>query len=147
MNPFKHKRLDEFTIEDCELYISRYPYGEHTIEVKRLLKELKKQEAEQPIVANKKGKPQPEELRETKRKAEKSSNRDLKQTKDTNSSDDVAKTIFAWIGIIVVVLIVGTIIISVLNEILPYNWWNKYRYIIYPAGMALGRWLQKEHNW
>lgn len=147
MNPFKYKQLDEFTIEDCELYISRYPYGEHTIEVKRLLKELKKQEAEQPIVANIKGKLQPEEPRETKRKAEKSSNRDLKQTKDSNSSDDVAKTIFAWIGIIVVVLVVGTIIISVLNEILPYNWWNKYRYIIYPAGMALGRWLQKEHNW
>lgn len=146
MNPFKFKQLDEFTIEDCELYISRYPYGEHAIEVKRLLKELKKQKAEQPIVANKKVKPQPEEPRETKRKTEKLSNRELKQTKDTNSSDDVVKTIFAWIGIIVVVLVVGTIIISVLNEILPYNWWNKYRYIIYPAGMALGRWLQKEHN-
>ena len=52
------------------------------------------------------------------------------QTNDTNSSDDVAKTIFAWIGIIVVVLVVGTIIISVLNEILPYNWGNKYRYNI-----------------
>lgn len=64
MNPFKFKQLDEFTIEDCELYISRYPYGEHTIEVKRLLKELKKQKAEQPIVANKKVKPQPEESRE-----------------------------------------------------------------------------------
>lgn len=47
MNPFKHKQLEEFTIEDCELYISRYPYGEHTIEVKRLLKELKKQKATQ----------------------------------------------------------------------------------------------------
>lgn len=146
MNPFKFKQLDDFTIEDCELYISRYPYGEHTIEVKRLLKELKKQKAEQPILANKKVKSQPEEPRETKRKTEKSSNRDLMQTNDTNSSDDVAKTIFAWIGIIVVVLVVGTIIISVLNEILPYNWWNKYRYIIYPAGLALGRWLQEKHN-
>ncbi len=47
MNPFKHKQLEEFTIEDCELYISRYPYGEHTIEVKQLLKELKKQKAKQ----------------------------------------------------------------------------------------------------
>lgn len=88
------------------------------------MKELKKQKAEQPIGAHKKVKPQPEEPRE--RKTEKSSNRELKQTKDTNSSDDVAKTIFAWIGIIVVVLVVGTTIISVLNEILPYNWWNKY---------------------
>jgi hypothetical protein len=68
-------------------------------------------------------------------------------TTQTNTSNDVVKTIFAWIGIIVVVLIVGTIIITILNEILPFNWWNKYRYIIYPAGLALGRWLQKEFNW
>lgn len=47
MNPFKHKQLEEFTIADCELYISRYPYGEHTIEVRRFLKELKKQNASQ----------------------------------------------------------------------------------------------------
>ena len=147
MNPFKHKQLEEFTIEDCESYINRYPYGEHTIEVKQLLKELKKHKAEQPVVANKKGNPQSEKPRETKSKTEKSSNRDLKQTNKSKTSKDVAKTIFAWIGIIVVVLVVGTIIITFLNEILPYNWWNKYRYIIYPAGLALGRWLQKEFNW
>ena len=47
MNPFKHKQLEEFTIEDCESYINRYPYGEHTVEVKRFLKELKKQNASQ----------------------------------------------------------------------------------------------------
>ena len=28
MNPFKHKQIEEFTIADCELYISKYPYGE-----------------------------------------------------------------------------------------------------------------------
>lgn len=42
MNPFKHKLLDESTIEDCELYISRYPYGEHTIEVKTIIEGTKK---------------------------------------------------------------------------------------------------------
>lgn len=47
MNPFKHKQLKEFTIADCELYISKYPYGEHLAEVKRLLNELRKQEATQ----------------------------------------------------------------------------------------------------
>lgn len=47
MNPFKHKQLEEFTIEDCESYINRYPYGEHIVEVKRFLKELKKQNASQ----------------------------------------------------------------------------------------------------
>ena len=41
MNPFKHKQIEEFTIADCELYISKYPYGEHLIEVKRFLKKLK----------------------------------------------------------------------------------------------------------
>ena len=147
MNPFKHKQLEEFTIADCELYISRYPYGEHVFEVKRLLRELKKKKAEHPSVTNGKGNLQTEKPRETKSKTIKSSNDSPKQTKEKSSSKDVVKTIFAWIGIIIVVLVVGTIIITILNEILPYNWWNKYRYIIYPAGLALGRWLEKEFNW
>lgn len=147
MNPFKHKQLEEFTIEDCELYIGKYPYGEHIFEVKRLLRELKKKKAEQLSVTNEKGNLQIGKPRETKSKTIKSSNNNPKQPKEESSSKDVAKTIFAWIGIIVVVIIGGTIIITILNEILPYNWWNKYRYIIYPAGLALGRWLQKEFNW
>ncbi|CCY06356.1 unknown [Eggerthella sp. CAG:1427] len=147
MNPFKHKQLEEFTIADCELYISRYPYGEHVFVVKRLLRELKKKMAEQPSVTNGEGNLQTEKQKETKSKTIKLSNNSPKQTNEKSSSKDVVKTIFAWIGIIVVVLVVGTIIITILNEILPYNWWNKYRYIIYPAGLALGRWLQKEFNW
>lgn len=47
MNPFTHKQLEEFTIEDCESYINRYPYGEHTVEVKHFLKELKKRNVSQ----------------------------------------------------------------------------------------------------
>ena len=47
MSPFKHKQLEEFTIEDCESYINRYPYGEHTVEVKHFLKELKKRNVSQ----------------------------------------------------------------------------------------------------
>lgn len=147
MNPFKHKQLEEFTIEDCELYIGKYPYGEHIFEVKRLLRELKKKMAEQPSVTNGEGNMQTEKPRETISKTIKSSNNSPTQTNEKNSSKDVVKTIFAWIGIVVVVLVIGTIIITILNEILPYNWWNKYRYIIYPAGLALGRWLQKEFNW
>ena len=147
MNPFKHKQLEEFTIADCELYISRYPYGEHVFEVKRLLRELKKKMTEQPSVTNGDGNLQTEKPRETKSKTIKTSNNSPKQTNEKSSSKDIVKTIFAWIGIVVVVLVVGTIIITILNEILPYNWWNKYRYIIYPAGLALGRWLQKEFNW
>ena len=102
---------------------------------------------EQPSVTNGDGNLQTEKPRETKSKTIKSSNNSPKQTNEKSSSKDVVKTIFAWIGIVVVVLVVGTIIITILNEILPYNRWNKYRYIIYPAGLALGRWLQKEFNW
>ncbi len=47
MNPFKYKQLEEFTIEDCVSYINRYPYGEHTVEVKHFLKELKKRNVSQ----------------------------------------------------------------------------------------------------
>lgn len=145
MNPFKHKQLEEFTIADCELYISKYPYGEHLLDVKRHLKILAKAQQNKPSDNNK--------PKETKKKCKPQSENKIStehaaySTTQTNTSNDVVKTIFAWIGIIVVVLIVGTIIITILNEILPYNWWNKYRYIIYPAGLALGRWLQKEFNW
>lgn len=147
MNPFKHKQLEEFTVADCELYIRKYPYGEHLLDVKRHLKTLTKAQQSKPSDNNKpketkkKSKPQSENKISTEHAAH--------STTQTNTSNDVVKTIFAWIGIIVVVLIVGTIIITILNEILPYNWWNKYRinYIIYPAGLALARWLQKEFNW
>lgn len=147
MNPFKHKQLEEFTIEDCELYISKYPYGEHVFEVKHLLRELKKKKSEQPSITNKKANKQEEKPIEAKSKTITSSNTYPKQATEKSSSKDVVKTIFVWIGIIVVVLVVGTIIIAILDEILPYNWWNRYRYIIYPAGLALCRWLQKEFNW
>lgn len=145
MNPFKHKQLEEFTIADCELYISKYPYGEHIIEVKKHLRNLAKAQQDKP----KEG----EITTETKKVCSPQSESKrgygdvVSSTVQTNTSNNVVKTIFAWIGIIIVVLVVGTIIITVLNEILPYNWWHKYRGLIYPAGLALGRWLQKEFNW
>ena len=52
--------------------------------------------------------------------------------------------ILTWIGLIIAVFILGTVVITILNNILPYNWWNKYRYIIFPAIYALGRWVQRE---
>ena len=145
MNPFKYKQLEEFTIADCELYINRYPYGEHIIDVQEHLRNLAKAHQNESKETN--------NLTETKKVSQLKTElkRNLENGESTinkiKTSDDVIKTIFAWIGIIVVVLVVGTIIITILNEILPYNWWNKYRYIIYPAGLALGRWLQKEFNW
>lgn len=145
MNPFKHKQIEEFTVADCELYISKYPYGEHLIEVKRHLKELAK--AQQAKAKRGTNKTETKKISKSQDDGKRDSGNVISSAAKTNTSNDVVKTIFAWIGIIVVVLIVGTIIVTILNEILPYNWWNKYRYIIYPAGLALGRWLQKEFNW
>lgn len=55
MNPFKHKQIEEFTIADCELYISKYPYGEHLLDVKRHLKTLAKaNRTSQTIIISKK---------------------------------------------------------------------------------------------
>ena len=144
MNPFKHKQIEEFTVADCELYISKYPYGEHLIEVKRHLKELAKAQQDKPKEGKKS---EIKKISNPQSDGKWDYGNAVSSATQTNPSNDVVKTIFAWIGIIVVVLIVGTIIITILNEILPYNWWNKYRYIIYPAGLALGRWLQKKFNW
>lgn len=141
MNPFKHKQIEEFTIADCELYISKYPYGEHLIEVKRHLKELAKAQQAKPKEGT--NKTETKKISKSQNEVKRDSRNVISSAAQTNTSNDVVKTIFAWIGIIVVVLIVGTIIITILNEILPYNWWNKYS----PAGLALGRWLQKEFNW
>lgn len=148
MNPFKHKQLEEFTIADCELYISKYPYGEHVIDVKRHLRNLRNpmnnkndKKSENIKTAEKKKTSKPKSENNI------SSEQIVSPTNQTNRSEDVTKTVFAWIGIIVVVLVVGTIIITILNEILPYDWWNKYRYIIYPALLALGREVQKNFNW
>lgn len=137
MNPFKHKQLEEFTIEDCELYISRYPYGEHVFEVKRLLRELKKKKAELPSVTNGEGNLQTEKPRKAKNKTH---NSEPKQTKETKDGEN---DILATIGFIFVVIVVGIIIMAVLNEFLPNNWWNKYRYIIFPACFVIGQWLRK----
>ena len=42
MNPFKSKTLEQFSIEDCELYLEEFPYGEHVQEVKKQLNTLKR---------------------------------------------------------------------------------------------------------
>ena len=52
MNPFKQKQLDEFTIADCEQYIAHYPYGEHIVEVKRQLKQLKEGRNKKEVVTS-----------------------------------------------------------------------------------------------
>ena len=39
-NPFKEKCLKDFTIEDCDVYIAKYPYGDNILEVKKHRKYL-----------------------------------------------------------------------------------------------------------
>lgn len=147
MNPFKQKQLDEFTIADCESYICQYPYGEHLSEVKTLLRKLKKQkEAQQKTISEKNKKVDPHQKNKSTTKKTDSNQQKPKIQKDTTSSGDVIKTVFSLIGTIVAVLVVGTIIIIVLNEILPYNWWNKYRYLIYPVVWTIGHWLQDKFD-
>lgn len=141
MNPFKHKQIEEFTIADCELYISKYPYGEHLIEVKRHLKELAKAQQDKPKESTNKS--ETKKIRKPQSEGKRDSGNVVSSAAQTNTSNDIVKTIFAWIGYIAVVII----IMIILNEILPYNWWNKYKYFIYPACLALGRWLDKELNW
>lgn len=159
MNPFSHKQLEEFSIADCELYISKYPYGEHVFKVKDRLRNLKKQQKEEsPKEPKEESKKDPQKDKKPKEtmKPYKPNSGDKKpsggraqsaiQTKDDTQSNDVAQTIFARIGVIAVVLIVGTIIITILNNILPYNWWNKYKYVIYAIGLAIGRLTQKKNG-
>lgn len=148
MNPFKSKQLNDFTIEDCEEYIRNYPYGEHISIVKKCLKDLKKVE-ESCVVAT--GYTDNDDKIPTESQT-KTNMQDIDKTYTTKTDSggkkkDIAKEIFSWIGLIVVVLVVGIIIMSVLDAILPYGWQNKYRYLIFPGLMAIGRWIQKELNW
>lgn len=200
-NPFKIKKLEEFTIKDCEDYLASYPYGEHSIDVRKRLKGLRSGKitlkynpfttkqlsdfnindclsylhnfpnGDHCVVVQKKL----DELRngiakistnlsEGKVKKVKSKNSTEKNIKEetysTNTtvqntasskveskSSDTVDTILSWIGLIVVVLIVGTIIIFVLDAILPEGtaeFISKYKYLIYPVGLALARWIDEK---
>ena len=109
MNPFKHKQIEEFTIADCELYISKYPYGEHLIEVKRFLKKLKKQNASQvkeEIVTDSK-KPDIKTNNQSSARAT-ADNTQSQQYVNTYSSGDDWTKFFRIIGTIIVIVIAIT---------------------------------------
>lgn len=105
MNPFKHKQLEEFTIEDCESYINRYPYGEQTVEVKRLLKELKKRNVSQVKEENVTGSKKPDIKTNYDSSARATSDNTQSQYVNiTYSSDDWTKS-FRILGTIIVIVI------------------------------------------
>lgn len=161
-NPFKIKKLEEFTIKDCESYLASYPYGEHHIEVKERLSDLidGRIKCPEPVVVQN-AKPvsepsKPKPLKETIARSTStfsqpsqtySPNHQNVNTNVQSDSGNIGDTILSWIGAIVVVLIVGTIIIFALDAILPEGtaeFISKYKYLIYPAGLALARWIDEK---
>lgn len=106
MNPFKHKQLEEFTIEDCESYINRYPYGEHAVEVKRFLKELKKRNVSQVKEENATDRKKPDIKTNYDSSARATSDNTQSQYVNTtySSSDDWTK-FFRILGTIIVIVI------------------------------------------
>lgn len=161
-NPFKIKKLEEFTIKDCESYLASYPYGEHHVEVKKRLSSLKSgrinapeadvEKKARPVSEPPKPKPHKEPIMRPANTYSQSSQTNSPSRQNVNNnvqsdSSDIGDTILSWIGLIVVVLIVGTIIILVLDAILPDGTakiFSKYRYLIYPAGLALARWIDEK---
>lgn len=148
MNPFKHKQLKEFTIIDCETYIGRYPYGEHITEVKRHHRNLIKSQHNSSNKNNEPIKPKKSEELHTETKIDSHCVESTK--KEKNTSTNIVQTILSWIGGIVVAVVVGIIIITILDTILPGDWWawiNKYKTAIIVPVVMLGKWLQKKLNW
>ena len=153
-NPFATKQLSEFNINDCQSYLRDFPNGEHSVEVQRKLEELRNGIAK--ISTNlSKGKVKkniPKISIEKKNAKDETSSTNTEvhnavSSKVESESNNTIDTILSWIGLIVVVVIVGTIIIFVLDAILPEGaakFINKYKYLIYPAGLALARWIDEK---
>lgn len=161
MNPFKQKQLDEFTITDCEQYIAHYPYGEHIIEVKRHLKQLKAGGKKNRVaVLNESIGDTPPQRSEPKSRKKKSARSRINETQRvstnsytatpsrSNDSGKVTKNILMWILIIVGVIIAGTIIIVIIEAMFPGMKLNSgiLRYTIYPALLGVGKWIKDQFD-
>lgn len=108
MNPFKHKLLEEFTIEDCELYINKYPYGEHINDVKRRKKKLKDSLSDQ-LDAEKNKKVLEvvktlEQISQTKDTNEKRKQNVLKQSIDLGDVGNIFFRILLSVGLVAIVI-------------------------------------------
>ena len=165
MNPFKIKTLDDFTYRDCEEYLNRYPYGEHSLEVKKRIKVLKSGLAE---VINQTTKfhnsHHKDHIKTGIAKKRDNTNRitkisennidvdnnlqDLHNKKKTAGKSTV-DAILWWIGAIVVVLIVGTVDICVIDAILPKDtakYIYKFRYGIYALFLAISKCFDRDKS-
>lgn len=161
MNPFKQKQLDEFTITDCEQYIAHYPYGEHIIEVKRHLKQLKAGgKKERVAVSNEFMGDTPPKRSEPKSRKKKSARPRINEiqrlttsscsvtSSDSIDFEKVAKNIFMWFLIIVGVVVTGTIMIIIFEAIFPGMRLNAgiLKYTIYPALLGVGKWIKDQFD-
>lgn len=170
MNPFKIKTLDDFTIADCEAYLNRYPYGEHSIEVKNRMKELTKGVIKVDKNQPKSKKPTKETLtynvltdkvKNSPRK--KNNHRKVNVSHNSERTDKISylpsqnsaykeeksivDTILWWVGAIVIVLLVGTVVIYIIDAIVPEDiakFIQKYKYGIYALCLAISKWLDKK---
>ena len=169
MNPFKIKTLDDFTIADCEAYLNRYPYGEHSIEVKNRMKGLAKGVIKVDKKEPKSNKPVKEALtdnvptdkvktspkkKNNHRKVNVSHNSERTDKISYHSSQkstfkeekSIVDTILWWVGAIVIVLFVGTVVIYIIDAIVPEDiakFIQKYKYGIYALCLAISKWFDK----
>lgn len=169
MNPFKIKTLDDFTIADCEAYLNRYPYGEHSIEVKNRMKGLAKgvikvdkneSKSNKPVtkaltdnVPTDKVKTSPK-MKNNHRKVNVAHNSGRTSKISYQSSQNlsckeersVVDTILWWVGAIVITLIIGTAIIWAIDAMMPEgsaNFIQKYKYVIYPLCLMISKYFEK----
>lgn len=169
MNPFKIKTLDDFTIADCEAYLNRYPYGEHSIEVKNRMKGLTKGVIKVDKNQPKGKKPTKETLTDNipadkvKNSPKKKNNhRKVNVSHSSERTDKIScqpsqksickeeksivDTILWWVGAIVIVLLVGTVVIYIIDAIVPEDiakFIQKYKYGIYALCLAISKWFDK----
>lgn len=169
MNPFKIKTLDDFTIADCEAYLNRYPYGEHSIEVKNRMRGLakgiikvgqKEQKSNKPVkealtdnVPTDKVKTSPKKKNNHRKvnvshNCERTDKISYQSSKKSACKEEksIVDTILWWVGAIVIVLLVGTVVIYIIDAIVPEDiakFIQKYKYGIYALCLAISKWFDK----
>ena len=169
MNPFKIKTLDDFTIADCEAYLNRYPYGEHSIEVKNRMRGLAKGIIKVGQKEQKSNKPVKEALTDNvptdnvmTSPKKKNNHRKVNVSQNSERTDKISyqsskssackeeksivDTILWWVGAIVIVLLVGTVVIYIIDAIVPEDiakFIQKYKYGIYALCLAISKWFDK----
>lgn len=169
MNPFKTKTLDDFTIADCEAYLNRYPYGEHSTEVKNRIKGLAKgvikvaqkdsishkpvKETHSDNIPTDKVKPSSKKKNNHRKvnvshNGESTSNISYQSSQNTVCKEEksIVDTILWWVGAIVIVLLVGTVVIYIIDAIVPEDiakFIQKYKYGIYALCLAISKWFDK----